>query len=75
LGARVGDNAETALIELVDYNEIYGKGKDEAKEAAKRTRRGGSRKKPVESKAGHSAETKGREAKNPAPAKEGKAVE
>lgn len=47
LGTRVGDNAETALIELVDFNEIYGKGKGEAKEAAgKRTRRaGGSRKK------------------------------
>jgi large subunit ribosomal protein L17 len=47
LGARVGDNAETALIELVDFNEIYGKGKGEAKEAAgKKTRRaGGSRKK------------------------------
>jgi large subunit ribosomal protein L17 len=47
LGARVGDNAETALIELVDFNEIYGKGKGEAKEATgKRTRRaGGSRKK------------------------------
>src|SRR5580693_5235942 len=47
LGARVGDNAETALIELVDYNEIYGKGKGEAKETAKRTRRGGARKKEV----------------------------
>ncbi len=47
LGARVGDNAETAMIELVDFNEIYGKGKGEVKEAAgKRTRRsGGSRKK------------------------------
>jgi large subunit ribosomal protein L17 len=47
LGARVGDNAETALIELVDFNEIYGKGKGEAKEATgKKTRRaGGSRKK------------------------------
>src|SRR5579862_536661 len=47
LGARVGDNAETALIELVDFNEIYGKGKGEAREAAgKKTRRaGGSRKK------------------------------
>ena len=47
LGARVGDNAETALIELVDFNEIYGKGKGEVKEAAgKKTRRaGGSRKK------------------------------
>src|SRR5678809_1428924 len=26
LGARVGDNAETAMIELVDFNDIYGKG-------------------------------------------------
>src|ERR1700722_1374245 len=38
LGARLGDNAETALIELVDFNEIYGKGKGEAKESVKRTR-------------------------------------
>ena len=45
LGTRVGDNAETALIELVDFNEIYGKGKGEAREAGKKTRRGGSRKK------------------------------
>src|SRR6201986_34667 len=36
LGARVGDNAETALIELVDFNDIYGQGKGEAKETAKR---------------------------------------
>jgi large subunit ribosomal protein L17 len=48
LGARVGDNAETALIELVDFNEIYGKGKGEAKEGAKKTRRGGSRKKATD---------------------------
>src|SRR6478609_2954370 len=27
LGIRQGDNAEMGLIELVDYNEIYGKGK------------------------------------------------
>ncbi len=39
LGARRGDNAETALIEFVDYNEVYGKGKGEVKEAAKKTRR------------------------------------
>ncbi|HUQ97650.1 MAG TPA: 50S ribosomal protein L17 [Chitinophagaceae bacterium] len=47
LGTRPGDAAETALIELVDYNEIYGKGREVAREgAAKRTRRaGGSRKK------------------------------
>jgi large subunit ribosomal protein L17 len=46
LGARPGDNAEKALIELVDFNEIYGKGKGEAKTSTKRTRRaGGSKKK------------------------------
>ncbi len=45
LGARLGDNAELAMIELVDYNEIYGKGLGEQKEASKRTRRAGSRKK------------------------------
>ena len=53
LGARVGDNAETAMIELVDFNEIYGKGKGEVKEAAgKKTRRaGGSAKKKAETPA------------------------
>jgi large subunit ribosomal protein L17 len=45
LGARPGDNAETAMIELVDFNEIYGKGKGEAKTAAKKTRRAGTKKK------------------------------
>src|SRR6476659_1214556 len=40
LGARPGDNAEQAMIELVDFNDIYGKGKEERKEGAKRTRRG-----------------------------------
>ena len=40
LGTRPGDNAEMALIELVDFNEIYGKGTGEVKEAAKKTRRG-----------------------------------
>ena len=45
LGTRTGDAAETAMIELVDFNEIYGKGKGEAKETAKRTRRAGGKKK------------------------------
>ncbi|HYC39152.1 MAG TPA: 50S ribosomal protein L17 [Chitinophagaceae bacterium] len=40
LGRRPGDNAEQAMIELVDFNEIYGKGREERKEGAKRTRRG-----------------------------------
>lgn len=48
LGTRPGDNAETALIELVDFNEIYGKGKTEKKEGAKRTRRAGGAKKKAE---------------------------
>ncbi|MEQ1676708.1 MAG: 50S ribosomal protein L17 [Chitinophagaceae bacterium] len=48
LGARVGDNAETAMIELVDFNDIYGKGKGEAKTAAKKTRRAGGAKKKAE---------------------------
>ena len=46
LGTRPGDAAETALIELVDYNEIYGRSADAKQAPAKRTRRaGGSRKK------------------------------
>lgn len=46
LGARPGDNAEKAMIELVDFNEIYGNNVGEEKAAAKKTRRrGGSGKK------------------------------
>ena len=49
LGRRVGDNAELALIELVDYNEIYGKGIGEAEtKGVKRTRRAGRSKKSAE---------------------------
>lgn len=50
LGKRVGDNAEMALIELVDYNEIYGKGIGETAAPAKRTRRAGRSKKVSETK-------------------------
>lgn len=39
LGIRPGDNAEKAMIELVDFNEIYGKGAAQAAEPAKKTRR------------------------------------
>jgi large subunit ribosomal protein L17 len=39
LGIRTGENAEMAMIELVDFNDIYGNGKGEAKEAGKKTRR------------------------------------
>jgi large subunit ribosomal protein L17 len=39
LGIRPGDNGEKAMIELVDFNEIYGKGVDKGAEPAKKTRR------------------------------------
>lgn len=48
LGTRPGDNAELGLIELVDFNEIYGKGREEKKETSKRTRRAGGGKKKAE---------------------------
>jgi len=50
LGARVGDNAELALIELVDYNDVYGKGTAVAAETTtRRTRRaGGSRRRAAD---------------------------
>ena len=37
-GNRLGDNAEMCLIELVDFNEMYGA---EAKKKTRRSRRGG----------------------------------
>ena len=46
LGKRTGDNAELGMIELVDYNEIYGNGVATQEEAtAKKTRRAGRTKK------------------------------
>ncbi|MFN5359900.1 MAG: 50S ribosomal protein L17 [Bacteroidota bacterium] len=48
LGIRPGDNAEKAMIELVDFNEIYGKGVEKAAEPAKKTRRGRATKKAAE---------------------------
>jgi len=40
-GNRLGDNAEMCLIELVDFNEIYG---NEPKKTTRRSRRGGAKK-------------------------------
>ena len=48
LGKRVGDNAELAMIELVDYNEIYGKGIGETTTTTKKTRRAGRTKKTTD---------------------------
>ena len=39
LGNRLGDNAEMAMIELVDYNELYNTGKPK-KKSTRRGRRG-----------------------------------
>ncbi len=61
LGTRPGDAAEQALIELVDFNEIYGKGKGESKEGAKKTRR--SRSSSKKTAEGKTEEVKAEEAK------------
>lgn len=53
LGNRLGDNADMAMIELVDYNEIYNSDKV-AKKSTRRSRRGGKKATstaPVETKA------------------------
>ena len=42
LGNRLGDNADMAMIELVDFNEIYSTAKKEVKKAS--TRRGKAKK-------------------------------
>ena len=54
LGIRPGDNAEKAMIELVDFNEVYGNSKATAAEPAKKTRRSKStstKKSPAKAKA------------------------
>ncbi|UZR92397.1 50S ribosomal protein L17 [Chondrinema litorale] len=43
-GFRLGDNAETCLIELVDYNELLVKETADSKSKTRRSRRGGKKK-------------------------------
>ncbi|UAY54257.1 50S ribosomal protein L17 [Arachidicoccus terrestris] len=60
LGIRPGDNGEKAMIELVDFNEVYGKSAaaGENQEPAKRTRRSRSTsKKATEEKAEQTTES------------------
>jgi large subunit ribosomal protein L17 len=45
LGVRLGDNAEMAMIELVDFNSTFSKEQKSTSSAKKRTRRAGSVKK------------------------------
>ncbi len=40
LGNRLGDNADMAMIELVDFNEVYNAGKTAKKKTTRRSRRG-----------------------------------
>ena len=58
LGNRLGDNADMAMIELVDYNELYTAGRPEKK--TRRSRRGGKKKAvetpPVETQASNEEE-------------------
>ncbi len=45
LGTRIGDNAELAMIELVDFNDVYGKAATiNTTETGKKTRRGRTKK-------------------------------
>jgi len=44
LGNRLGDNSDMAMIELVDFNEIYKGGKRETKKTTRRRGRGGAKK-------------------------------
>ena len=53
LNNRLGDNAEMAMIELVDYNEVYGK--EAATEEKKTTRRGRSKAKKADAPAAEAA--------------------
>ena len=60
-GFRLGDGADTAMIELVDFNELYS-AKSEAKKTTRRSRRSSSKKETSEStevKAEESAEKAG----------------
>jgi large subunit ribosomal protein L17 len=56
LGSRAGDAADMAMIELVDYNELYNAGKATKKKSTRRSRRGSS--KPAAAPATKATETK-----------------
>ncbi|MCG2431208.1 50S ribosomal protein L17 [Aequorivita xiaoshiensis] len=51
LGNRLGDNADMAMIELVDFNEIYNVGKATKKKSTRRSRRGSGAAKAAPAKA------------------------
>ena len=61
LGNRQGDNAPMAMVELVDYNEIYNPKGDSAKKTTRRSRRGGAKKETTAQVEENSTETKSEE--------------
>jgi large subunit ribosomal protein L17 len=69
LGKRVGDNAELAMVELVDFNDVYGK-TGTAADGGKKTRRSRSRKPASAKTATEATETATVEAAAPAVADE-----
>ena len=75
MGNRLGDNASMAMIELVDFNEVY---KNEKADVIKTTRRSRSRKKehdtaPAEAAKDQSTENIAEETPDPAPKAKAKA--
>lgn len=63
LGNRLGDNADMALIELVDYNETYNVNKPEKKKSTRRAGRGKKSTDTATTKAPEASETKKNEDK------------
>jgi large subunit ribosomal protein L17 len=70
LGIRPGDNAEKAMIELVDFNEIYGNGTATAAEPAKKTRRSKAAGTTTKKAAAAAAETEAPQAESAEPTAE-----
>lgn len=61
LGNRQGDNAPMAMVELVDYNEIYNPKGAKAKKTTRRSRRGGSKSETTSQVDGTATEDKSEE--------------
>lgn len=57
-GFRLGDNAKTCMMELVDFNDTYNQGKKAAAKAATKTTRRSRKKKASDAPAAEAAENK-----------------
>ena len=75
MGNRLGDNASMAMIELVDFNEIYNKEKSATKRSTRRSRsksKAGSNENAPSSEGNQEQSTDNTTKENPAPAKKNK---